>query len=312
MLDVARGARGLGAPRSSRARASRCRGRRARAAAARARGAARHRCRAGAIRERPTSEEPRRAFRRRVRRSRRRPRSPIERDERRLARGDRGRARRRARTRRRVPAGSFSQSRTACLEPRVVEIADDVFGRFERDRPGQRLHRRFVPFAARRSSCRGIILFTRMEASDLVTRNVTYGLFLAFGHAPTADSVASALGTTRDDVQAAWRRLEDEHALVLERRTPEIRMANPLSAVPSAYRVKCRGALVVRELRLGCLRRVRSASGRRPDREVVPRLRGADQRRGAQRGFGRGIVALSLSSSRPRSGGTTSSSPEAR
>jgi hypothetical protein len=80
-----------------------------------------------------------------------------------------------------------------------------------------------------------------MEAADLVTRNVTYGLFLAFGHAPTADSVASALGTTRDEVRAAWRRLEDEHALVLEPRTPEIRMANPLSAVPSAYRVNAAG-----------------------------------------------------------------------
>ncbi len=80
-----------------------------------------------------------------------------------------------------------------------------------------------------------------MDAADLVTRNVTYGLFLALGHAPTAVSVARALGTTRDDVEAAWRRLEDEQALVLEPRTPELRMANPLSAVPSAYRVNAAG-----------------------------------------------------------------------
>jgi hypothetical protein len=35
------------------------------------------------------------------------------------------------------------------LEPRIVEIADDVFGRFEGGRPGRGLYRRFVPFAAR-------------------------------------------------------------------------------------------------------------------------------------------------------------------
>ena len=40
---------------------------------------------------------------------------------------------------------------------------------------------------------------------------------------------------------AAWRRLHDAHALVLETATHELRMANPFSAVPTAYRVRAAG-----------------------------------------------------------------------
>jgi hypothetical protein len=43
------------------------------------------------------------------------------------------------------------------------------------------------------------------------------------------------------DVIAGWRRLHDQHALVLNPATAEIRMANPFSAVPSAYRVRAKG-----------------------------------------------------------------------
>ena len=38
-----------------------------------------------------------------------------------------------------------------------------------------------------------------------------------------------------------WRRLHDAHALVLDPATLEIRMANPFSAVPTAYRVQAGG-----------------------------------------------------------------------
>ena len=37
-----------------------------------------------------------------------------------------------------------------------------------------------------------------------------------------------------------WRQLHDAHALVLNPATDEIRMANPFSAVPTAYRVHAR------------------------------------------------------------------------
>jgi hypothetical protein len=40
------------------------------------------------------------------------------------------------------------------------------------------------------------------------------------------------------DVRAGWRRLHDAHAIVLNPATDELRMANPFSAVPTAYRVR--------------------------------------------------------------------------
>jgi hypothetical protein len=42
-------------------------------------------------------------------------------------------------------------------------------------------------------------------------------------------------------VTADWRRLHELRALVLNPATDEIRMANPFSAVPTAYRAHARG-----------------------------------------------------------------------
>ena len=43
------------------------------------------------------------------------------------------------------------------------------------------------------------------------------------------------------DVVSGWQRLHEQHALVLNPATAEIRMANPFSAVPTAYRVQADG-----------------------------------------------------------------------
>ena len=43
------------------------------------------------------------------------------------------------------------------------------------------------------------------------------------------------------DVRAAWERLHEQHALVLDAATREIRMANPFSAVPTPHRVEAAG-----------------------------------------------------------------------
>ena len=80
-----------------------------------------------------------------------------------------------------------------------------------------------------------------MDPGDLRVRNSTYALFAAQGRAPSAQEVADDLGMAAGDVRAAWRRLHDAHALVLSPGTAEIRMANPFSAVPSAYRVRADG-----------------------------------------------------------------------
>jgi hypothetical protein len=80
-----------------------------------------------------------------------------------------------------------------------------------------------------------------MDERDLALCRLTYELFVDLGRAPTLDEVASAGGSTRAGVESGWRRLHDAHALVLNAATAEIRMANPFSAVPTAYRVFARG-----------------------------------------------------------------------
>jgi Alkylmercury lyase len=55
------------------------------------------------------------------------------------------------------------------------------------------------------------------------------------GRAPTARELGDEA-----DVRAGWRQLDAEHALVLNAAGDEIRMANPFSAVPTAYRVCAR------------------------------------------------------------------------
>ena len=80
-----------------------------------------------------------------------------------------------------------------------------------------------------------------MDDRDLELRNLTYRLFVELGRAPSADEAAAAAGLTRAEVAEGWRRLHDEHALVLNSATAEIRMANPFSGVPTAYRVHAAG-----------------------------------------------------------------------
>lgn len=76
-----------------------------------------------------------------------------------------------------------------------------------------------------------------MNEQDLALRNEIYARFVETGRAPRADE----LGLPPDDWRAALQRLHDAHAIVLERRSTEIRMLNPFSAVPSAYRVTAGG-----------------------------------------------------------------------
>jgi alkylmercury lyase-like protein len=76
-----------------------------------------------------------------------------------------------------------------------------------------------------------------MEQADIALRNLTYGLFVERGRAPTVEEVADAAGSRTADVAAGWRRLHDQHALVLDLHTTELRMANPFSAGPTSFRV---------------------------------------------------------------------------
>lgn len=80
-----------------------------------------------------------------------------------------------------------------------------------------------------------------MEPVDLAARRRTYALFVSLGRAPGAAEVAEDMGMAPTQVIAAWRRLHDAHALVLDTDMATIRMANPFSAVPTPYRVLAAG-----------------------------------------------------------------------
>jgi Alkylmercury lyase len=76
-----------------------------------------------------------------------------------------------------------------------------------------------------------------VDESDLELRRRTYAFLVEHGRAP----VAAELGEP-DEVLAGWRRLDAEHAVVVEPATGELRMLNPFSAVPTAYRVRAAGS----------------------------------------------------------------------
>ncbi len=80
-----------------------------------------------------------------------------------------------------------------------------------------------------------------MEARDIALRNLTYGLFVELGRAPSADEVADLEGTAADEVVAGWRRLHDGHAIVLDPTTDALLMANPFSGVPTPHVVEADG-----------------------------------------------------------------------
>jgi hypothetical protein len=87
---------------------------------------------------------------------------------------------------------------------------------------------------------------------DLLVRRLTYQLFVDLGRAPSVDEVAAVAAVSPPEAVAAWHRLHDQHAIVLEPSGRALRMANPFFAVETTSRARCR-AMVVCELRLGCI-----------------------------------------------------------
>ena len=80
-----------------------------------------------------------------------------------------------------------------------------------------------------------------MDDDDLRVRNATYARFVGSGQPPSAADVAADVGLTDSGVLAAWERLHEAHALVLDGSGRHLRMANPFSAVPTAHRVQAAG-----------------------------------------------------------------------
>jgi Alkylmercury lyase len=75
-----------------------------------------------------------------------------------------------------------------------------------------------------------------VDDRDLELRRRTYAFFVEHGRAPSAVELGDP-----DEIVAGWGRLDKEHALVLNPSTDELRMLNPFSAVPTAYRVQAGG-----------------------------------------------------------------------
>jgi hypothetical protein len=82
---------------------------------------------------------------------------------------------------------------------------------------------------------------SRLSAQDWDLRLAVYRAFVATGQAPTYSEIARQVGLPADDVRQTYRRLQAHHALFLEPGTDTIRMANPLSAIPTPYRVYVAG-----------------------------------------------------------------------
>jgi hypothetical protein len=76
-----------------------------------------------------------------------------------------------------------------------------------------------------------------VNVGDLAIRNLTYQQFVERGRAPTSVEIAESAAVPVGELRAIWRRLHAGHAIVLDASTGELRMANPFSAVPTAFRV---------------------------------------------------------------------------
>jgi DNA-binding transcriptional MocR family regulator len=73
---------------------------------------------------------------------------------------------------------------------------------------------------------------------DNRVRAEIYGRFVEAGAPPAAAQVAASLKVAASEVEAAYRRLEAAHVIVLAPGTLSVWMAAPLSAVPTDFRVR--------------------------------------------------------------------------
>ena len=76
---------------------------------------------------------------------------------------------------------------------------------------------------------------------DNDVRVAVYRFFVDEGRAPVAAEIAALVSRPPAEVEAAYRRLQEEHILVLAPGSPYIWMANPFSALPTPFTVSCNG-----------------------------------------------------------------------
>ena len=79
------------------------------------------------------------------------------------------------------------------------------------------------------------------RSSDPQIRVFVYRYIVENGRPPTVAETAIGMDLPPDNVQAAYGRLHDGHALLLEPGANTIRMAWPFSGVPTPFRVQVNG-----------------------------------------------------------------------
>jgi hypothetical protein len=74
--------------------------------------------------------------------------------------------------------------------------------------------------------------------SELV-RRVRHAIYRTFaeGGVPRSAALSAQLNIPLDEIKAAYQRLDEAHAIVLDHRTKEVWMALPFSSVPTPHRV---------------------------------------------------------------------------
>ena len=76
---------------------------------------------------------------------------------------------------------------------------------------------------------------------DVEVRRLVYDAFISDGTATSQEQVAHQLQVPISEVRASFGRLAEAHMLVLQPGSGEALMANPFSAVPTAFRVEAGG-----------------------------------------------------------------------
>ncbi len=80
-----------------------------------------------------------------------------------------------------------------------------------------------------------------LSDQDWQIRLFVYTHFIDHTLPPTVNDTAAHFGLSDAEARTAYHRLHDHHTLFLDPGTDAIRMANPLSAVPTDYRVSVEG-----------------------------------------------------------------------
>lgn len=80
-----------------------------------------------------------------------------------------------------------------------------------------------------------------MDVLDLDVRRHVYFSVVASGRPPTTAETADELGFSETEIDDAYRRLHDAHALVLFPDTTEVWMANPFCFAPTPHTVTAAG-----------------------------------------------------------------------